>query len=184
MFIQFSNIDDFNSWLTGINNELNLPSGKTLSYTSPIINEDGVRIACQIDNRIDTSQYTTYTKDQLFADKFFCDVRRKKIKQIDENTERLIETYFTFDSLHFSMSPNAQKNWSDLKLHQDILTWPYEVSTYEGGSYNLELADLNNFIIAAATHKTTHLASGRALRQQVIDAQTIAEIDAIEDSRT
>ena len=62
-------------------------------------------------------------------------------------------------------------------------SFPYELSKKDDNVYNLAWANVGLFMGTALTTVATHLASGRALKKQVVDATTVAEVDAVVDNR-
>ena len=114
--------------------------------------------------------------------------RQTKYNEIDAKTEELIYQGFNFDGKLFSLSSNAQFNWVKMAsaLASGTLTeakFPYTVSTRNNGSYALAWADLSAFLGAATLGVESNLATGRALKNLVENAQTVPEILAVEDNR-
>ena len=115
-------------------------------------------------------------------------MKLNKINQIDRRTNELISQGFVFDSTHFSLSPAAQFNWNSIKVAVDggILTesdFPYSISTYDDGEYDLAWSDINAFSTQVLGTVAYHLGTGRALKQSVKVATTEAELNAIVDNR-
>jgi len=127
--------------------------------------------------------------DTLIADhdaEPLAELKARRYQEIDERTGELIAAGFTYDSVVFSLSANAQTNWIGLKQAADLalLTYPFGVSTKADAEYFLDDdTDVNNFYATGLGTKVAHLASGRALRNQIIAATTKAEVDAIVDER-
>jgi len=106
-----------------------------------------------------------------------------KNRQIDEKTGELISTGFTWDSLIFSMSSNAQINWSNIPNVPDSL-FPLPVMTKDDKTvYNLALSNKMNFYLTALNFKNGYLQSGTSLKNQVEACTTDAEVEAIHDNR-
>lgn len=106
-----------------------------------------------------------------------------KCAEIDEKTQRLISQGFAFDGEQFSLSVRAQTNWLGLKVLENLLVFPVELTTHDDKAYYLEQADLNAFVGTGAAIVQQYLESGRALKGQVLAAQSLAEVDAVEDLR-
>jgi len=106
-----------------------------------------------------------------------------KKKAIDDRTDQLIEEGFVYDNETFSFSKGAQLNWIGLEVKKSSLTWPVNVSTKENGEYSLAQADLGAFTDVGMATKQAHLDSGRALKQSVNSATTVAAVEAVEDNR-
>ena len=97
---------------------------------------------------------------------------------IDENTSSSILQGFTFDGKVFSMSFNAQINWSNIVNVPDEL-FPLNVSCKDDTIYELSLANKSNFYLTALGFKNGLLQAGSTARAQVDACTTIAELDAI-----
>jgi hypothetical protein len=103
---------------------------------------------------------------------------------IDKRTKELIDQGFVFDSVLFSTSETSQRNWMALDQFRNDLTFPFAVSTKNDGEYMI--ADANtthSFTLTALGTIEYHYASGRALKQQVNEASSESEVDAIVDNR-
>jgi hypothetical protein len=105
------------------------------------------------------------------------------LQYVDVKTSSLIRKGFKFKEETFSMSMEAQKNWSDIYIFRDLLTWPVEVSTKNDGSFMLERTDLDAFIVEAISFKKSLLDSGRDLKKKIKKAKTLNDLKKIEDKR-
>jgi len=123
-----------------------------------------------------------YTDEEYEAIKL-AEAQKVKNKEIDDKTGELISKGFEFDSETFSYSDKAQLNWTAMKAAADMLVYPIELSTLDDGEYSLTEANSAGFFAAAISTKQDHLNSGRALRKQVRQAITIAEVDQVVDNR-
>jgi hypothetical protein len=115
------------------------------------------------------------------------ELKLAKAEEVDRRTQQLIEGGFTHDSVEFSLSENAQKNWNRLysMLLSGTLVYPVSVSAKDI-SVLYELADaaaVTAFYTAMNTTIESHLQSGRNLKAQIFAATTKAELDAIVDPR-
>lgn len=123
-------------------------------------------------------------RTQTELDDLWIDCLRKiKDIEIDKKTVELISAGFSYDSNNFSLSETAQINWLGIKLMQDLLTFPLEVSTKNDYKYSLAEVNVDAFVGTGAAVKQAHLDSGRSLKVDVADATTEAEIDLIVDNR-
>ena len=130
--------------------------------------ENGVEV---IDNPPSTADILAVKKEQ-------------KINEIDNKTSQLIESGFTWNNILFSFSKNAQLNWLGLLNIKSTLTYPYEIGKKEGGSYNIQDGtEMDYFLNSAIVHKESHIATGRAMQNQVLDCTTIEQLNSIVDNR-
>lgn len=113
------------------------------------------------------------------------DFKSQKCDAIDTRSQILINKGFTFNSLIFSLSLDAQIKWLGLLVGASQVTFPYTVPT---------LDNLNTFAIPdIATVQTMYgtamvtvgaiLASGTALKAAVNSAMDIDSVNGIVDSR-
>lgn len=85
-----------------------------------------------------------------------------------------------------STSLASTQNLQDIVLGRSmgLIDFPQQISTLDGGHYTI--TDLGDFVRVATllrNFKTDALSAGRALRAAVLDAATLAEVAAVEDSR-
>lgn len=115
----------------------------------------------------------------------------KRIKEVDSKTETLIESGFTYDDNNFSMSTNAQRNWSALGAANanSLLTdkFPLTISTVDEGSYTVtDETVLMNFFGTYLNYQTDPsqpLGSGRAIKAEINACTTVNEVKAVQDNR-
>lgn len=110
-------------------------------------------------------------------------LKTAKCSVIDAKTDALIALGFGFDGQTFSLSLEAQSNWQALYNFQNILTWPYGVTTQAQSTYVLTQGNLTSFVLSAVAVVATAVGSGRALKIQVMAATDKASVNAIIDTR-
>lgn len=110
------------------------------------------------------------------------ELKKYRYAQIDNKTSELIAQGFVFDSHTFSMSTNAQINWSNFPNLPDEL-FPLNVMDLNEDLYSLALADKLNFYLAALNYKNAQLQSGSALKAQIKAAVDVPSVNAITDNR-
>lgn len=110
------------------------------------------------------------------------ELKNYRYQQIDNKTSELIAQGFVFDGHTFSMSTNAQINWSNFPNLPDEL-FPLNVMDIDEDIYSLALADKLNFYLGALNHKNTQLQSGSTLKAQIKAAVDIPAVNAIIDNR-
>jgi hypothetical protein len=72
----------------------------------------------------------------------------------------------------------------DALVAKGLTTWPQPISAIDGTSYAItSLNDFNRIAGIVATFVMTTKAAGRTLRAQVLAADSIAAVNAVEDSR-
>lgn len=108
--------------------------------------------------------------------------------EIDAKTRYLIGKGFVYDGRVFSLSEQAQMNIVGLKTPVDMswITFPHKMSTMNDDDPEYELADVSAYYAVYATAVgtiKTHMDSGRALKKLVAACTTVAEVEAIADTR-
>jgi len=110
-------------------------------------------------------------------------LKARRYGEIDLRTGQLIGAGFTYDSAQFSLSANAQLNWSEIHSNVSAFSDPVEVATIDNNVYDLTHANVDAFWTAALNATKGHLDSGRALKKSVFDAADKAAVDAVVDNR-
>lgn len=90
-----------------------------------------------------------------------------KIKEIDSNTETLIFRGFEYNGLTFSLSTNAQINWSNLPNLPEFI-FPLTILSKNDEPYELAYNEMMNFYLSAVNGKNSHLQSGNILKQDLL----------------
>lgn len=123
--------------------------------------------------------------DGSYTELTLADYKTLRYNEVDAKTGELITQGFTYATMQFSLSSNAQINLLGLELDKAILTYPIEWNNIDDTDKYMivDATDATNFHIASLTAKKTHLDSGSALKQSIRDCTTEAEVDAIVDNR-
>lgn len=108
--------------------------------------------------------------------------KQEKFGLIDAKTQELIFQGFAFAGLHWSLSINAQINWTNLPTMPEF-AFPLNMQDMDGTDYVLSYEERMNFYDAAMAAKNTHLQSGNALKTQVSELTNIEEILNFVDPR-
>jgi hypothetical protein len=127
-----------------------------------------------------------YLQDEIYTHLDYLSIDEKKsqsIDFIDEKIKECILSGFLFQGNLFSMSLEAQINWSNLLMIPDEY-FPLQINTKEDNVYNLHFSNRDAFYMAAMTHKTTKLNLGTNRKQQVLSCNTTEEIDLLLESYT
>lgn len=100
-------------------------------------------------------------------------------EKIDGQAGETISAGMTFDGKVFSMSTNAQINWSNLPIIPEG-NYPFAINTKDDSeSYSLTYANRLAFWGAALTCKTTALLTGNYKKGLVRNCTTIEEIEVL-----
>lgn len=110
-----------------------------------------------------------------------------KYEEIDAKTDELIVAGFVFDNKTFSLSGSAQNRimGTHQARNEPEFSYPLQWNTLDDSAV-LSIGDagtLHQFYLSALGTYRAHVDSGTALKGQVRDAQDIAAVDAIEDTR-
>jgi len=113
------------------------------------------------------------------------DLRNSRYEDIDIRTGELIAEGFTHAGKQFSLSIESQINWTNIGMVPSLLTYPYKISTLLDDQVHsfADAAEIQTAYAIAVGTKESHIASGRAIKEQIIAATTKAELDAVEDTR-
>jgi hypothetical protein len=131
-----------------------------------------------------TEEKTTYDDAKAVAE--FPLVKQAKIDAIDDKTDELICSGFTFDGKVFSTDPNAQFNWKNMfdLTNAGIMPLPVVSNTKDNEAYSfIDQDSVNNFYIGGVQHVQGLLNGGRALKYQVLACTTTECVNSIVDPR-
>ena len=110
-----------------------------------------------------------------------------RYNEIDRKTNELISNGFTYASTSFSLSTPGQINILALDETRDdpALSYPIEYNASDNLTvyYIPDSTDLHSMYLTALATKKSILDSGTSLKQQITNAQTESEVDAIIDNR-
>jgi hypothetical protein len=110
--------------------------------------------------------------------------RNQKLAEVDNNTQLLINEGFPFSNKIFSLSGEAQINWTNMFIAKSLLSYPLEISTKDNGVHTFDdVNQVSSFYATGIAAVKAMLDSGRSLKQQIIAAQTEEELDLINDAR-
>jgi hypothetical protein len=104
--------------------------------------------------------------------------KKQLIDLQDKKTEDLILSGFTFDGSLFSLSINAQINWSNL-LNIPQQMFPLNLSTKDDNIYVLNFNNVQSFYFTALGKKSEYLQSGNDVKKRINESLTIQELDTI-----
>lgn len=109
-----------------------------------------------------------------------------RYSEIDKKTEELIVSGFVYKGKLISSSHNAQQKWHAILNMGQLgqLTYPLAISAKDESEILLlsYLEVVEAYASMVGTGKS-HFDSGKALKDQVLAADTLAEVAAVEDNR-
>lgn len=113
--------------------------------------------------------------------------KSEKFELINEKTDYLISLGYTYNGLKFSLSEKAQTNILALYSTKDdnVLSYPISLNTIDDLSvFNInDSQTISNIYYTALATKKTFLDSGSVIKNKIRLAQTVAEVDLINDNR-
>ena len=167
---------------------------------------DQTQIALAVESLVPTAQYSRCDTYQALEDSWTdarpipteADIiaaaptnlkqeKKKKNKAIDKKTREIIKSGFQFAGKQFSLSGNAQRTLTGAYVAKDnpAFVYPLEWNTIDNED-KIELdnaSTLEAFYLTAVGTVRAIRESGTALKNQVRDATTIAEVFDVEDNR-
>ena len=99
-------------------------------------------------------------------------------EKYDEYTRCKIYEGISFDSHTFSMSDQAQRNWTTVLTVaiNDLLPFPYTVTSQEGDYIFNTKQDYINFAMTAIGAVDNYTAQGRTIKNQIVSATTVEDV--------
>jgi hypothetical protein len=116
-------------------------------------------------------------------------LKEKRMVEIDARTVELIFQGFAHAGKVFSLSLPAQSYWTNMYLAKDILTaqgaFPLKVNTLNDlDAHNIaDAVEVTTFYATAVGTVKARLGSGTVLKDAIRAATTIAEVNAVVDTR-
>jgi hypothetical protein len=106
--------------------------------------------------------------------------------KIDNNTDALISQGYEFDSNTFSLSIEAQINWTGLKnfIDNGLVPFPIALSTKDNKEYSLKQSDKDAFFGGIFTYILGLVNTGRARKLQIQAMTELDDINNFVDDRT
>jgi hypothetical protein len=109
-----------------------------------------------------------------------------KIRGVDKKTQNLIDAGYTHNGVTLSMSETAQLKWLGHFTMRGSTTYPRQVPNKDNTQF-LDILDADT-VVAVFEGMTARIATiidlGTALKVQINEAETKAQLDAIVDNRT
>jgi hypothetical protein len=111
----------------------------------------------------------------------------QKLQEINNNTDDLIKVGYTYAGLTFSLSEKAQTNILALYSTKDdpVLPYPLVFNTIDDlNSFEaIDATTIANMYYSALATVKGRIDSGTVFKDQIRNATTVAEVDAIQDTR-
>lgn len=126
----------------------------------------------------DGVNFTYYQGDEPKTEPSLSQLKEAKVTEIDSETESNIVAGFEFDGKVFSMSVNAQINWTNFPNIKDD-KFPVPIMTKADELYLLKLEDRENFYDTVLNHKYACLQAGNVKKQSVMNCKTIEELNQL-----
>lgn len=106
------------------------------------------------------------------------ELKQQAVDKVDAETEANILKGFTFAGLTFSMSTNAQINWSNFpSLPSQV--FPLSIMSKDDQEYLLSEANKMNFYLSALGYKNTCLQAGNARKKLIMACTTIEQLNGL-----
>lgn len=125
------------------------------------------------------------TKDNLANELTLDQYKSHRYDEIDSKTFSLISEGFTHDSIIFSLSDNAQKNWVNKYADRANLVYPHVISTKDpASSYSIaNQTAYESFYASGTSAVETIVKTGREIRISIGVAVDREAAEAITDAR-
>jgi len=135
-----------------------------------------------------TPKYTTVSDGHFVAIDNLSVLKQERYVEIDARTKELIAVGFEFppsSGQFFSMSKEAQIRIHGCDYARDLLTYPLKWQTLDdSGQLSItDAAAMHNFFLTALGTLRSVIDSGTDLKEQIADATTKAQVDAVVDPR-
>lgn len=115
------------------------------------------------------------------------ELKESRYDEIDLRTVELIGGGFVFDGKSFSLSTQAQNNWTNIFSNKETFnafgSFPMEISTKDSDVYQLQYSDVTSFWAAGMVAVKTPYNVGGNLKKSIFDASTVEEVNSIIDNR-
>ena len=115
-------------------------------------------------------------------------LKTKRIQDIYDKTEQIMEAGFTHDSFLFDLKANKRVDYMFMETKSSLIppqAYPIEVLGKNQGEYYsfIDENSINSFVNAAFIYVFTIRKNTITLLKAIDNASTVAELDAVEDNR-
>lgn len=137
-----------------------------------------------LDNSISEYSLDTIIEDNSLL---LMSLKEARISQIDNKTQEIISRGFSFDNNRFSLSLPAQSNLTNIKSNKELFNslnqFPLTISTLDNTLYQLSYANVDSFWLAGMVVVKEAYSIGGQLKNSIVNATSISEIEQIVDPR-
>jgi len=152
---------------------------------SIIHSDNDVSISAQITD-LQKNEIINYYNSIVESD-WLDSYKGQKLQEINNNTDDLIKVGYTYAGLTFSLSEKAQTNILALYSTKDdpVLHYPLVFNTIDDlNSFEaIDATTIANMYYSALATVKGRIDSGTVFKDQIRNATTVAEVDAIQDNR-
>jgi len=152
---------------------------------SIIHSDNDVSISAQITD-LQKNEIINYYNSIVESD-WLDSYKGQKLQEINNNTDDLIKVGYTYAGLTFSLSEKAQTNILALYSTKDdpVLPYPLVFNTIDDlNSFEaIDATTIANMYYSALATVKGRIDSGTVFKDQIRNATTVAEVDAIQDNR-
>lgn len=137
-----------------------------------------------LDNSISEYSLDTIIEDDSLL---LMSLKEARISQIDNKTQEIISRGFSFDNNRFSLSLPAQSNLTNIKANKEMFNslnqFPLTISTLDNTLYQLSYANVDSFWLAGMVVVKEAYSIGGQLKNSIVNATSISEVEQIVDPR-
>lgn len=190
MYNHYIRIDENNNIIKSFSTAFELPTDGDIliaedteerHYNLNLLSPDGFYLL-----KYENDEIIEKTEAEIYDLSYY---KSKKIIAIDLKTRQLIAQGFEYNNTKFSLSIEAQSNWSSLFIKANAGRylagdWPISVTTIDDNLYQIPDEDtLIAIYETGMTKKQSYINSGRDLKLQVKAAGTIEDLNNVNDNR-
>jgi len=166
--------------------------GSESTLSNPIgysFNNDETVFSINFSEELDTNQQTSLN---LIIENHNSDIlvelKKTRYQEIDSRTNELIEEGFEFppsSGLFFNLDPKSQIRIHGCDYARDLLPYPLKWQSLDDNN-QISIVDadmMHNFFLVGLNTLKSRIDSGTALKEQIAQATTVEEVNAVIDNR-
>jgi hypothetical protein len=135
----------------------------------------------------DLVQEMSAAEKKIVDDEYLAVCKNKKYLQVKTNTDKLIQSGFIFNGILFGSELSDQSNWNTVLCLKDKLSYPLSGVVKDRAGNYVEIANketIENIVLTGMATVNAYRASHKVLVDQIKDCTSIAELNAIVDTRS